>query len=81
MSDNWRAAFPRGCRVEVDREALVAYRKSVDRSWPTQLQAPYTGTVIGYSHYSERELYLLLDGRACGRRYPVRFVRRLDDTP
>jgi hypothetical protein len=70
MNDHWRAAFPRGCRVVLDLEALAA---ATLPAW-----ASATGTVLGYSR--DRDvLWIQFDGRTSRKSYHVRFVRRLEE--
>jgi len=75
MSEDWQAAYPVGCRVEVDVEA---YQALLGRK--TRLRLPYTGTVLGYSwaYYGDL-LRVYLDGRKglAGEHYPAACVRRL----
>lgn len=77
MSEDWKAAYPVGCRVAVDIEAWEAILGR-----PALLRQPYTGTVVGYSVAWPRHpeaVRVLLDGRKGdnGESYPLACVRRL----
>jgi hypothetical protein len=81
MGEDWRAAFPRGCRVALDVEAFTAWLREQRRGWETRLFPPHTGTVVGYSRQETPMLRIRLDGRKHWTRYPVCCVRRLEPAP
>jgi hypothetical protein len=75
MSEDWKTAYPVGCRVELDVQAWAAWlgmRRAL-------VHPPYTGTVVGYSDSARQEIRVHLDGRTSrhGKRCPVACLRRL----
>lgn len=82
MREDWRAAFPRGCRVRLDLAALEAWRQRWQRRWRVRIKPPYTGYVTGYARANDDpQLYVLLDGRSVYSitTYPASCVSRLTD--
>ena len=78
MSEDWKAAYPVGCRVQLDIEALKAYRKRERSNWSTKIKPPYTGVVASYSRTYPETLNIVLDGRkSVPQSYPVACLRRL----
>jgi hypothetical protein len=76
MSEDWKAAFPRGCRVELD---IKAWEDRLGRK--PRVRPPYTGTVVSHSGVYAETLLIRLDGRKnpAGREYLVACVRRLPE--
>jgi hypothetical protein len=78
-ADDWRAAFPRGCRVEVDLERLAEVQRIC-------FCPPYTGTVRAHARASDGRagtgtVWVQLDGRKRTRAYYVQHLRRLEAAP
>ena len=75
MSEDWKTAYPVGCRVALDVQAWAAWL-GMQRAL---LHPPYTGTVVGYSTAVKQGLLVHLDGRKTrnGKPYPAACLRRL----
>jgi hypothetical protein len=67
MTAAWRARFPLGSRVTLDRAELAA---AGDRT-----PAPFTGTVVGYCS-AIPAVWVQLDGRARRQIFHVRYLQR-----
>jgi len=77
MQDDWRAAFPTGCRVEVDAEAFMQrHGRWQDPRLPPRLP---TGTVT--AHGRHRAVWVVLDNRRSGEMWRIELLRRLEPAP